>query len=327
MVNVFITGITGFIGPFIAKKFIHEGYNVYGLIRHSPYRNLDALTPILKKLHLIEGDIRDFHSVNSAIRASKPDIVIHAAALTPVRLSFVDPFQYIHVNYEGTANVVHAIIENTPKARMILASTGEVYGFNPNKKAIKEDAQLNPTMPYAVSKMAADHYVQMAMKLYDLKATILRFFNTYGRREKGFFTEYVIAAMLNGETVYVGLPNATRDYMYIDDHIQAYTLAIENESSIGEVYNVSAGNPNSNREYVKTISELVGFKGKIVYGEYPPGYPPRPAIMDPIYIVGDSNKIREKLGWKPSVTLNEGLKKTINMFIKAKQYPNLKWIW
>lgn len=327
MVTVFITGITGFTGPFVAEKFVDKGYKVYGLIRHSPYRDLDALAPILRKIQLIEGDIRDFHSVNSAIRASKPDIVIHAAALTPVRLSVVDPFQYIHVNYEGTANVVHAVVENTPKARMIHASTGEVYGFLPEEIPVKEDMPLNPTMPYAVSKSAADHYVQMAMKLYNLKATILRFFNTYGRREKGFFTEYVISTMLNGETVYVGLPNATRDYMYIDDHIQAYMLAVDKEAAIGEVFNVSPGNPTKNREYVKNISELVGFKGEIVYGEYPHGYPQRPTIMDPTYVVGDSKKIKEKLGWKPSVTLKEGLKKTINMFIKAKKYPKFKWIW
>lgn len=327
MANVLITGITGFTGPILAKKFVDKGYNVHGLVRHSPYRDLEALSPILDKIHLIEGDIRDFHSVNSAIRSTRPDIVIHAAALTPVRLSIADPFQYIHVNYEGTANVVHATVENAPKARLIHASTGEVYGFLPKEAPVKEDVPLYPTMPYAVSKMAADHYVQMAMKLYDLRATVLRFVNTYGRREKGFFTEYVISTMLEGETVYVGLPNATRDYMYIDDHIQAYMLSLEKEAAIGQVFNVSPGNPIKNIDYVRKIAEIIGFNGKIVEREYPHGYPQRPEIQDPIYIVGDNTKIRKMLGWKPSVTLEEGLRRTVDMFRKAKQFPEFKWIW
>jgi nucleoside-diphosphate-sugar epimerase len=318
MKNVFLTGITGFIGPILAKKFIEKGYNVYGLVRHSPYRDLESLSPLLDKIHLIEGDVRDYHTVASAIRSSLPEVVIHLAALTPVRLSFVDPFQFIRVNFEGTANVVHATVESAPEARLIHASTGEVYGWLPKDIPVKESAPLHPACPYGVAKMAADHYVQMAMKLYGLRATVLRFFNTYGRREKGFFVEYVISTMLKGDTVYVGLPHAVRDYMWIDDHIKSYMLSIQKKSAIGQVFNVSPGNPISNIDLAKKIAKITGFTGEIVEGEYPSGYPTRPATMDPTYIVGDNTKIREVLGWKPSVSLDEGLKKAVNIFIKAE---------
>ena len=327
MTNVFLTGITGFVGPILAKEFVEKGYNVYGLVRHSPYRDLESLSSILDKICLIEGDIRDYHSVASAIRSSLPEIVIHLAALTPVRLSFVDPFQFIRVNFEGTANVVHATVENVPEARLIHASTGEVYGWLPKDVPVKEDATLLPVCPYGVAKVAADHYVQMAMKLYGLRATVLRFFNTYGRREKGFFVEYVISTMLKGDTVYVGLPHAVRDYMWIDDHVKSYKLSIEKQAAIGQVFNVCPGNPISNIDLAKKIAKITGFRGKIVEGRYPPRYPRRPAIMDPTYIVGDSTKIRKVLGWKPSVSLDEGLKKTVDSFIKARQYPRFKRIW
>jgi len=317
--NVLITGITGFIGSNLAIKLIEEGYNVYGLIRHTSKRELKPLKPVLDKIRLIEGDLTTYHSVSTAINATQPQFVLHLGALTPVRSSFENPFPYIRTNFEGTINIVHAILEKTPKTRLIYASTAEVYGWQEKQEPVKERAPLNPASPYAVSKEAADQYLRMAMKIYGLRATILRPNNTYGRKVKGFLAEYLINSMLNKRTCYVGAPDSVRDYMFITDHIQAYQLAMGSEKAIGEVFNVSPSNPVTNKELAETVKEITEFEGKIVYGSYPPGYPQRPAQWDPTHLVLDSTKIKSILRWKPSVTLKEGLERTVEMWKSTSQ--------
>jgi len=314
--NVLVTGCTGFIGSSITQKLVEDGYNVYGLVRHASRRDLRPLEPILDRLHLVEGDLTQYHSVCSAISSSRPRFILHLGALTPVRLSFEDPFPYLSTNINGTVNLVHAISETCPKSRLIFASTAEVYGWQQKKEPFKEDLPLNPASPYAVSKEAADRYIQMAMKVYGLRATILRPNNTYGRKsERNFLTEYLISTMLSGRTCYVGAPDSVRDYMFVDDHVNAYLLSAKSEKAEGEVFNVSPGNPVTNRELAETVSNLLDFDGKIVYGSYPPGYPQRPSTWDPNYLVLDSSRIKKALGWQPSVNLKDGLLRTIDNWL------------
>ena len=315
MTNVLITGITGFIGSRLAARLVKEGYNVHGLVRHSSERELSRIREVISQVHLIEGDLGTFHSILSAVEASKPEMIFHLGALTPVRLSFDDPYPYIATNFEGTVNLVHAILGEAPNARLIAASTAEVYGWQNGDKPIGEDAILNPASPYAVTKSAADQYVQMANRVYHLKGTVLRPINSYGRTgEIGFFTEYLISKMLTGETCYIGAPDSIRDYMFAEDHVSAYTLAAKSPRSVGQTYNVSPGNPITNSELAKLLTQMTGFKGKIVFGSYPPGYPQRPKSQDPQYLVLDSSKISKELNWKPSYTLEAGLKLTVDMW-------------
>src|SRR5713101_6591670 len=314
--NALITGVTGFIGSRLASRLVSEGYSVYGLVRHSSERELGRLRPIISQVHLIEGDLGRYHSVLSAVQASEPNVVFHLGALTPVRLSFDDPYPYIATNFDGTVNLVHAILDETPNSRLIAASTAEIYGWQYGNKPIEEDALLNPASPYAVTKSAADQYVQMADRVYHLKGTVLRPINSYGRTgEGGFYTEYLISKMLAGETCYVGAPDSVRDYMFAEDHVSAYILAAKSLKAIGQVYNVSPGNPVTNSELAKMLTAMTGFKGKIVFGSYPPGYPQRPKSQDPQYLVLDNSKISKELSWKPSHSLQEGLKLTVEMWM------------
>jgi len=117
---------------------------------------------------------------------------------------------------------------------------------------------------------------------------------------------------LKNKTCYVGAPESFRDYMFIDDHINAYLLSMKSEKAIGETFNVSPGNPISNRKLAHIIAEITDFKGKILYGSYPPGYPQRSASLDPTHLVLDATKINKFLCWKPTVTLKEGLKKAVD---------------
>lgn len=315
MTNVLVTGITGFIGSRLASRLVREGYNVHGLVRHSSERELGRIKEVISQIRLIEGDLGTYHSILSAVEASKPEVIFHLGALTPVRLSFDDPYPYIATNFEGTVNLVHAILAEAPNARLIAASTAEVYGWQDTDKPIGENASLNPASPYAVTKSAADQYIQMANRVYHLKGTALRPINSYGRTgEGGFFTEYLISRMLSNETCYIGAPDSVRDYMFAEDHVSAYTLAAKSSKSIGQVYNVSPGNPITNSELAKILTRMTGFKGKIIFGSYPPGYPQRPKSQDPQYLVLDSAKITKDLGWKPMYTLDAGLKETVGMW-------------
>lgn len=310
-----ITGITGFIGSRLAARLVARGDTVYGLVRHSSERELSRLRGVSSQIHLVEGDLGRYHSVLSAVQASEPNVIFHLGALTPVRLSFDDPYPYITTNFDGTVNLVHAVLDETPNSRLIVASTAEVYGWQPEGKPISEDALLNPASPYAVTKVAADQYVQMASRVYHLNGTVLRPINSYGRvGETGFLVEYLVSRMLGGETCYLGTPDSVRDYMFAEDHVTAYVEAASSQKSVGRVYNVSPGNPVTNAELAKRLSKLARFTGKIVFGSYPPGYPQRPASQDPAYLVLDSSRIEEEIGWKPKYSLDEGLRLTLDMW-------------
>lgn len=313
MTSVLVTGATGFIGSWLTTKLVEEGYDTYCLVRHVARGHMLPIKDILDKVRLIEGDLTEYHSIRSTIRASRPQIILHLGALTPVKLSFTDPFPFVDINFLGTVNIVHSIIEESPKTRLIAASTAEVYGYQKKLKPFTEDLQLNPASPYAVSKAAADMYIRMSGEVYSLRCTILRPTNTYGRQhEIGFIVEYLITNMLKGLPVYIGTPDSVRDYMYIEDHVNAYLKVMGSEKTEGEVFNVSTGIGISNRKLAEKISLIIGYAGKIIYGSYPPGYPQRPTYADPPYLVLDNSKVKNVTGWSPKYTLNEGLKETFD---------------
>lgn len=310
MANVVLTGVTGFIGRRLAQTLIDRGYKVHTLIRHASARDLNNIKDLLNKAVLLTADLTDYHSVRNAIRGANPDYVCHLGALTPVRYSFEHPFENEETNYKGTMNVVHALLETSDfkSRRLISASTAEVYGWQEKNVPFTEDLPLNPASPYAVSKAAADMYIRMAGEVYGLNYTVLRPSNSYGRiSETGFIVEYLITTMLKGKNVYIGTPDSIRDYMFVDDHVNAYVQAIENENASRQVFNVSTGVPTSNKELAEKIAELVGYSKRIAFGSYPPGYPQRPTFSDPPYLVLNSSKIQRELKWKPTRSLNEGL--------------------
>src|SRR5467141_2434276 len=274
--NVLVTGITGFIGSRLAARLVEHGDDVYGLVRHSSERELKRIDKIIPKIHLIEGDL---------------------------------------INFDGTVNLVHSILRQSPNTRLIAASTAEVYGWQPSGRPIPESAILNPASPYAVSKAAADQYIQMANRIYHLRGTVMRPINSYGRVwESGFYTEYLISEMLTGETCYIGAPDSIRDYMFAEDHVDAYLDVAKSEKAVGGVYNVYPGNPVTNAELAKKLSGLIGFKGKLVFGSYPPGYPQRPQSQDPAYLVLDNARIKKEIGWHPRYSLDEGLKQAVELW-------------
>jgi dTDP-glucose 4,6-dehydratase len=258
--------------------------------------------------------LTDYASTANAIRIIDPQIVFHLGALSPVRYSFEHPYQYQETNLIGTINVVHSLLEMPdPKNRKVIAaSTAEVYGIQ-DRKPFKETLPLNPTSPYAVSKAAMDMYLRMASSAYSLNCTILRPTNTYGRKfETSFIVEYLITTMLMGTRAYVGAPDSIRDYMHVDDHVNAYILVAEKKVTPGEVYNAGSGKGISNRDLALLIARNVGYEeSKIVFGSYPRDYPVRPVGGEQPYIVLDSEKIAKELGWRPVIDFRRGIADTI----------------
>lgn len=322
MEKVLITGILGFIGSHLAERLVGDGHEVYGVARRVASRNLEIIGKILQDVTLVSGDITDYVSIRNALKTVNPDTVFHLAALTPVRDSFERPFEYQQANLVGTMNTAHAMLElPDPQTRkLIAASTAEVYGLQ-EKKLLKESLSLKPSSPYAVSKAAADLYLQMMFRTYDLNGTVMRPTNSYGRKfDTSFLIEYLITQMLKGEKIYIGAPNSIRDYMYVDDHVNAYVLAMKNPKANHQTYNVGTGIGTSNKELAETIAKKIGYNEKnIVLGSYPPGYPYRPPISDQPSIILDSTKIRTDLNWAPKVSISRGIDKVIAYFRKCQQ--------
>jgi nucleoside-diphosphate-sugar epimerase len=307
----------GFIGSHLAEKLVDDGNEVYGVVRRVANRNLEVIRKVLKDVTLISGDITDYTSIRNAMKTVNPDTVTHLAALTPVRDSFERPFEYQQANLVGTMNVAHAMLElPDPQTRkLVAASTAEVYGLQ-GKEPLKETLALRPTSPYAVSKAAADLYLQMMFHTYDLNGSVLRPTNSYGRKfDTSFIIEYLVTQMLRGEEVYVGAPDSVRDYMYVDDHVNAYLLVIKSAKATGQVYNAGTEVGISNRKLAEMIAERIGYNRKrIKFGQYPPGYPYRPSISDQPSIVLDAMQIRKALNWSPKIQLGEGINKVISYF-------------
>jgi GDP-mannose 4,6-dehydratase len=317
MTRALITGITGFIGSHLAQNLVDEGVEVYGVARRVANRNMDVLGNLLKDVVLVSGDVSDYVSVRNAVKSTNPDVIFHLAALSPVRDSFERPFEYQQANYIATMNVAHSLLElQDPQTRkLIAASTAEVYGIHANEPLV-ESLPLNPSSPYAVSKAAGDLYLRMMFNSFNLHGTILRPTNSYGRKfDTSFMVEYLVTQMIKNQKIYIGSPDSVRDYMYVNDHVNGYVLAMKNPKARGQVYNVGTTIGVSNKELAFMIAEKVGFdKKKIALGSYPPGYPYRPQVSDQTSIVLDSTKIKKELGWKPTVTLSEGLDKVISYF-------------
>jgi GDP-4-dehydro-6-deoxy-D-mannose reductase len=309
-----VTGITGFIGSNLAEALVQKGYELTGLVRPCASRDLRPIQHLLADITLVTCDLTNYASVTNSLRTLDPDIIFHLAALSPVRYSFEHPFKYQETNLIGTINLVHSILEmpDFKRHRLIAASTAEVYGIQ-ERKPFKETLPLNPTSPYAVSKAAMDMYLRMASLAYSLNCTVLRPTNSYGRKfEIGFIVEYLVTTMLRGERAYVGAPDSVRDYIHVDDHVNAYIVAAEKQTAPGEVYNAGSGRGISNRDLALLIAKTVGYdEKKITFGSYPPGYPMRPMPGEQPYIVLDPSKITNELGWRATVDLERGIRDTV----------------
>ncbi|MDE1870215.1 MAG: GDP-mannose 4,6-dehydratase [Candidatus Micrarchaeota archaeon] len=314
MERILVTGVTGFIGSHLVQELVKKKHEVYGILKPATNRNPILSKEFLNGAQLLTCDIGDYQSISNTLKMVEPDIVVHLAALSPVRESFEKPFTYVHNNIVGTMNIAYSMLElpDFKQRKLIYASTAEVYGMQ-KTSPIKEDAVLNPSSPYANTKAMTDVQLRMMSYVNGLNTTVMRCTNSYGRKiDTSFYVEYLVTTMLKDEKVYIGAPDSLRDYMYVSDHVNAYLKAIEHKEIKGEAFNAATRHIISNKDAAFQIADMIGFdKKKIALGTYPPNYPFRPIESDQPFIDLDTAKIAKHLGWKPEVKLEVGLKKTI----------------
>jgi dTDP-glucose 4,6-dehydratase len=309
-VKVLVTGGAGFIGSNFTRALISARHDVQviNFDKLSYAGNPESLADIVEnpRYRFVKGDIADPQSVESAFRLGL-DAVINFAAETHVDRSIEDASPFLRTNISGTQCLLEAARRHK-LPRYIQISTDEVYGSAPAGISFTEETLLDPRSPYAASKAAADHFVSAYANTYGVSAVILRCTNNYGPYQ---FPEKLIPLMIANARENKPLPiygdgMQERDWLFVEDYCRAILLALE-KAPIGSVYNVSAGAPQPNLKIVHTILAALGKPESLInYVQDRPGHDRRYAL--------DSSKIQHELGWKPQVSLEEGLERTISWY-------------
>ncbi len=330
--KILVTGGAGFIGSAVIRKAISKGLEVV---------NVDALTyaACLKNLDVIandhryafeQADIRNRDALDIIFAKHEPDAVMHLAAESHVDRSIDSPADFIETNVIGTFNLLEAarfywLEKGRPQNfRFHHISTDEVFGSLPEDKTIKftENTPYDPRSPYSASKASSDHLVRAWSETYGLPILLTNCSNNYGPYH---FPEklipVVILKALAGESIPIyGKGDNIRDWLYVEDHADALLLVLE-EGRIGSSYNIGGENEFSNIDLVRALCGILDHKKPKVKGHYAdqitfvtdrPGHDARYAI--------DPSLIREELGWRPSVTLEEGLELTVQWYLDNESW-------
>lgn len=297
-----ITGAAGFVGANLVRNLIGKG-KVFCTTH--PKDNLWRLNDIKKKISLIPLDLADFHEVQKAVKTIKPDYIFHLAAYGTYP-SQRDFRQVFNANTLGTANLLEALNPLPYKAFVMTGSSSE-YGYK--SKPMKESEVLEPNSFYSATKGAATLIAQ-AYGVVERKPTvILRLFSIYGPwEEPGRFIPTAVAKCLNGTTLAVTSSKEVRDFVYIDDAVAALLLAAKKAKQLRrKIFNIGSGKQMKITDAAKKIIKIVGMGGKISIG----GYQSRPWDATTSW-QADTHKSRVILGWHPTTSFEQGIKKTAN---------------
>lgn len=306
MAKLLLTGATGFIGKELVKKLTKD-YEVHVLERYVTGRySFDKSINVITHY----ATLTDFPAIKTVIKDIQPEYVVHLAAISPVSFSYDHYIEVTEANYVGTINLAETCYREVPHFKQfIMAGTSEEYGMTLTNKdhKLSEESKLHPNSPYAVAKVASDLYLRYMYEAYNFPYTIMRPFNTYGRKDNShFFIERTVTQMLKGTEVYLGDKNTIRDWVYVDDHVDAYMRALGNKNAIGETIQIASGKGYSTEETANLIAKMLKYNGKIIWG----ATPKRP--LDARILIGDNTKAKKLLNWEPKYDLEQGLKLTIN---------------
>jgi UDP-glucose 4-epimerase len=293
-----VTGGAGFIGSHLVDGLLDAGAEVT-VVDHLRGGHTHNLAGALERgAAVVRADVSDVVAMTDALERTRPDVVFHLAAQIDVRRSVADPSTDAHLNVGGTAAVLEAA-RNAGAARVVLASTAGVYGDPPDLPA-REDAPVAPLSPYGASKAAAETYLTLFRRLHDMSTLALRMSNVYGPRqdphgESGVVAIFSAAASEGRPATIYGDGLQTRDYVYVADVVRAFLAAAR--SDVDGVVNVSTGIETSLLELAATLGlETVMAPGR-------PGEVTR-SCLDPA-------RAHATLGWSATVTLADGLERTL----------------
>lgn len=313
MPNFLVTGGAGFIGSHIVNALVLRGERVVVLdnLSTGQRRNLDA---VAEKIEFIEGDIRDRAMLARVTR--RVDYIFHEAALSSVPFSISDPIATHENNLEGTLNVLVAAVEAKVK-RVVYASTSAVYGEKSG--LLKRDwRETNPVSPYAASKFGAESYCLAYSSYYGLPTVVLRYFNVFGPRQSpkshyfGVIPKF-ITCLLSGKSPNInGDGMQSRDFVYVDDVVNATLFACRRQEAIGKVVDVASGHSHTVLQAFADLATLTGSLLQPSFGEKLPG-----EVRDSVTSI---EQMVEILGYKPKIDWVEGLKRTINWFSREDNF-------
>ncbi len=321
MKRFIVTGGYGFIGSNLIALLLRKKFKVLNIDNLSYSAQKYNLKDIKSKNYLFKKvDINNRKEIGKILRNYKPHGIFNLAADTHVDRSIDDSSNFIKNNILGVYNLLEAIKDYKRKIRLVHISTDEVYGDILGSKKSNENFPYIPSSPYSASKASSDHLVNAFIRTYKIDAVISNCSNNYGPRQ---FPEKLIPKMiyniLNNKPlpIYASGKNS-REWIYVDDHCEAL-IKLFFKGKSGEKYNIGSGINCTNTFLVKKILKTfsykkikIGKKVKIIFVKDRPGHDFRYSL--------NSNKIKKKLKWKPKISLNEGISKTINWYIENQSY-------
>jgi UDP-glucose 4-epimerase len=303
--SVLVTGGAGFIGSHLCEALVGRGAHVT-VVDNLSNSALQNLQKIADQIEFYELDIRS-SAFRDLLIAGNFDAIFHLAANAYVPPSVEDPDYDFQTNLEASFQLLETLRGSGLGSTLIVASSAAVYG-NPACVPISETDLTIPISPYGVSKLAMERYASVYSRLYGLKTASLRLFSAYGPRQRKQIVHDFIKKISKNPSELVILGNGTqvRDLVYVEDVAQAALIALGNAPLEGEVYNVAGGRGFSTREIAETMTNVMGLSPKLHYtGSIRPG--------DPEKWIACIDRIR-KLGFSPRISLEEGMKRTIEWY-------------
>lgn len=314
MPRALITGISGFVGPYLAAHLRSQDIECVGISRKAT----DPKHPVsLAGVRIDDIDVRDRAALRKVLEAEEPDLVFHLAAISHVPTSRANPELVFDVNVTGTFNLLEGLRQIESRSRIVLVSTGNLYGeIDSGEKGFREDDPLQPTSPYATSKLIVEQIARSFVDDFGLAIMIARPFNHTGPGQPPSFAcpefaRCIAEALIAGEsTVHMktGRLEPLRDISDVRDVVRAYALLAE-RGVAGEAYNVCSGSMVSMSEVIDTLADLAHV---MVTTQLDPH---RVRAREIMRSGGNCSKIRRELGWSPEIPLRDTLQTLLNYWV------------